>query len=855
MRLASVLVLAVGALALGGLAPRTAAAQDVTQYVDPMTGTIPVGFVFPGAATPFGMVQNSPDTTSPIAYTGYVYTDPIIRGFSLLHLSGGGAPMSADLPFMPSVSPAPSNSDPNAMGSGYDHSTEHAEPGYYTVALTQGTKVELTAGAHTAMQRYTFPPTPSAGVILDVSRNAEGVRQGTFAVTGPDEVSGSVNEGHYRAFFVARFSRPFSSTKTFAASGTGAGGWVGFDTTADQAVTVRVGVSFVDLTGARNNLHSEAPTFDFDGMRAAAHAAWAGELGRVQTQGATPLELKSFYTALYHASLYPSVFNDVDGRYMGFDQQIHHIDGGHPQYANFSSWDTYRAENQLLALWQPTRYRDMLRSLLRDHQQGGYLPRWGEYSYDASHMSGDPAIQMIVDGYCRGLLNRQEAAALYAAGYALRARRSADLYRLGYLPGNAGTTLEYGVADFDLALMADALGRRGDVARLVADSLRYRNLLEPASKWIAPRNGDGSWPSPFDPTSETGFQEGNSWQYSWLVMHDERGLFDRMGGDAAVAGRLQNFFREPPEAQNAQNVFGTTYRTDQFAPGNEMDLEAPWLFPWLRQPSATAAETRSLQRLWRPTPDGMPGNDDLGSMSAWHVFNMLGFSPVAPGAPFYVIGSPAFTNVVITPTAGAPITIEAPGASAVNQYVTAASIAGQPLRRAWFEDALLRGRTLVLTTASQPDASWATEARSVPPSVSDASLAAFGCQPSSSAASDPAPQSRIESRGYTVTYGSGQRGPAFAATNALGLGGSRVGRPHRLHLSIHVWHHGRRGWVRVRVMAGARAVRGAMVSIGARHARTGRSGLAVLRVRRAGRYRLRASKAGMLASSTMVTVR
>ncbi|MDQ3936535.1 MAG: GH92 family glycosyl hydrolase, partial [Actinomycetota bacterium] len=665
--------LLIALLALAAAAPAAHAQQDLASYADPMVGTGPPGFVFPGAAAPFGMVQNSPDTRGEFAYSGYLYTDPQIQGFSLVHLSGPGVKKGGDIPLMPTVGPVLGN-DPNQFGSPFDHATEEAEPGYYRVRLAKyQTDVELTASTRAAMQRYTFPPSPQSNVILDMTRSVEGVHEGRIEFSGKDEVSGFAR-GRYPVYFVARFSRPFASTGTFD----GGGGWVTFDTTSERTVTVRVGISFVDLAGARRNLEAEAPSFDFDGMRAATRAAWNRELSSVRVSGGTELERTTFYTALYHAQLHPNVFTDVDGRYLGFDKQIHHARGW-TQYANFSGWDTYKGENQLLATIQPRRYRDMLLTLLANHREGGRLPRWGEHNFDAGHMSGDPIVPMITDGACREILGRAAAGDLLDAAIALAGKRDANLAKLGYLPDRPGTTLEFGGADFALALLADALGRDDEAARRRADSLRYRNILDPSTRWIRPRRADGSWHEPFDPTDETGFQEGNSWQYSWLAPHDARGLYDRMGGDGPVVERLDQFFAAPPEAQNQATFFGIVYRLPQYAPGNEHDIQAPWMYPFAGQPWKTMSEHRDIQRLFRPEPNGLPGNDDLGGLSGWLAWSMLGLGPVTPGAPFHVLGSPVFERADVRPAGGTPFAIEAPGASPLRPYVTAATLGGRRL--------------------------------------------------------------------------------------------------------------------------------------------------------------------------------
>src|SRR3954463_14586175 len=299
------------------------ARADLAADVDPLAGTFAPGFVFPGADTPFGMVQNSPDTRGEFAYSGYLYTDPTIAGFSLVHLSGPGVKKGGDVPFMPTLGPA--TDDPNQYASSFTHARESAEPGYYKVTLDDSqTDVELTASTHAAMQRYTFAPSPQATVIMDTARSVEGTAPAGWRVVGPDEVAGW-RKGRYPVFFVARFSRPFAAHGAFAGDD---GGWVSFDTTTDRVVTARIGLSFVDEEGARRNLDAEAPqSRSFDDMRAAARAAWNKELGRVQVEGGTALARRSLSPALSPPSLHPNVFPDVDGRSRGMDGAIHAAGG------------------------------------------------------------------------------------------------------------------------------------------------------------------------------------------------------------------------------------------------------------------------------------------------------------------------------------------------------------------------------------------------------------------------------------------------------------------------------------------------------------------------------------------------
>ncbi|MEY2425658.1 MAG: hypothetical protein QOI61_1230, partial [Actinomycetota bacterium] len=669
--------------------PAGARAANVARFVDPTIGTFGTGWVFPGADVPFGMVQNSPDTLGPLVYAGYMGNDALIRGFSLVHYSGVGVADGGDLPFMPWIGNGLPPSDPMKYAAPFTHANESAKAGYYSVLLGNGVKAELTATAHSALQRYAFPPAGDAYLIVDPRHNNAGAgdapnisaNEGEWTRTGDREITGSTFNGRYRVFFVARFDKPIAEAGEH---------WLKF--APGETVTMRAGISFVDSDGARNNLDKEEATFD--DARARAFASWNKELNRIKVSGGTIADKRTFYTALYHALLHPNVFEDVDGRYRGFDDVIRPSDG-RTVYANFSSWDTYKAQNQLLATLYPRRYADMLRSQLTAAQQQGHLPRWAEQNSDPGYMTGDPAVPMIADGVCRGIVKGDEAQALYAEAVALQARREPGLLPKGYLTlaearYAVATTLEYGVADFALALMQHQSEGQAD-ERSVLGSVRYRNLLDQSTQWIRPRLADGSWLQEFIPENGYGFQEGTSWQYSWLAMQDLRGVIDRMGGNAAVQDRLDKFFNLPasaaapvvwPKVQNQTTVFGIDYHGNQYAPGNEHDLEAPYVYNYAGAPWKTQAATRGALSIYTPTPDGLPGNDDLGALSGWVVWSMLGIYPITPGAPLYTIASPVFDHAVIHMASG-DVTIDAPNHTFATKYVQSVNINVVPLHKTW----------------------------------------------------------------------------------------------------------------------------------------------------------------------------
>ncbi|HSW12552.1 MAG TPA: GH92 family glycosyl hydrolase, partial [Solimonas sp.] len=564
-------------------------------------------------------------------------------------------------------------------------------------------------------------------------------------------VSGSVDTGDgYTVWFALQLDAPFTVTTRegeplqpgVPVEGERLALLFDFDD-APQTVQARIAVSYTDLDGARRNLAEV--TRDFDAQREHVRGQWQRELARVEVEGGTEAQRKSFYTALYRVQQFPNLHGDVDGRYRGPDNAVHA--GAQPHYSQYSLWDSYRGQNQMLAEIQPARYLDMLRSLQHFHDQGGKLPRWQQGPVDASHMSGDPVIPFIGEGWCRGLLPAAERAPLLASMQSLeRSRR--DALAPGYLPvekpaspaavlsggpREAGTTLEYGIADFALALMTASSGDAAEAQRLAAQALNYRNLVDPQSGFIRPRHDDGSWLTPFLPELGYGFQEGTSWQYSWLAMHDLPGLVERMGGDAEVQRRLDTFFALPanlvpalwPFVQNQITLFGLAYYGNQYAPGNEHDLQAPYVYNYAGAPWKTQIVARSAAALFAPTPLGLPGNDDLGAMSGWLMWTLIGLYPMNPGAPLAVVGSPAFSKVTLHRPDG-DLVIEAPGAGALQPFVNGLALDGETLDRSWL--LLPRGAaTIRLDTTRLPDASWAAD--STPPSLSGNALSDFGCSP------------------------------------------------------------------------------------------------------------------------------
>jgi predicted alpha-1,2-mannosidase len=762
-----VAVIALASLALP-VAPAAAYRGDLASWVDPMIGTWPPGFVSPGPVLPHGMVGLGPDSEGPVNYGGYYRHNALVTGFSHTHMSTGGV-QGGQVPMMPIVGeptagdlsdaywtqPVPAYSSPA------DDATEVAEAGYYAVTLARyAVRAELTATLRAGMHRYSFPPAADAGVVLHPGRDLKDIITGRLVQIDAQTITGSVDvrSPNHLVFFAARFDRPISAVETMTGEpisigeqveGSGAGAVVRF--AEGGTVQTKVGISYVDGAGALNNLDAEIPGWNFDDVRAQARAAWNVALSSIEVEGGTAADRISFYTALYHAQTFPTLASDVDGRYRGGDGAIRAA--GRPHYTSFALWDSYRGQNQLLAVIDPEAYGDMVVSMLDMHRTTGTLPRWMLANVNTGSMSGDPVIPFLAEAFCRGIVDESIADELYEAMRSLASRRSENYLNLGYLPvpqpgspfdvaeggpRETGTTLELGIAEFALAMVADATGRTDDHDSFLSRSTAYRHLLDPETRWIRPRDASGAWAEPFAPELPYGFQEGTSWQYSWLAMHDLHGLIERMGGEAEVDQRLDTFFSFPgaaaapvlvPKAQNQATLFGIVYYGNQYAPGNEHDLQAPFVYSYAGAPWKTQAVARAAASLFTPTIDGLPGNDDLGALSGWLVWTMLGLYPMTPGAPLYVTTSPVFESVIVHRPGRSDLVIEAPGASPAAKYVSSATLDGSPLDRAWLTEDELDGATLRLSMSEVPNLGWGADPSAAPPSLSTHPTASFGCRP------------------------------------------------------------------------------------------------------------------------------
>ena len=735
--------------------------KNLVQYANPMCGTGGNGETYPGAVAPFGMIQWSPDAGTRTIVGGYNYRCKSIWGFSLDHLSGAGCPYDENFAFMPilgaGLSAVPSSRE--AFAQPFSHSNEVARPGYYEVKLDNGIKVELTATTRSGFARITYPGTGPATMVVNASSNANGTFLSTIHLDPANRsVSGAAVGGHFcdyggdlsTVYFYAAFSRPFKSYGTWGegtllkndlnGNGRTAGAYLNFDMSGSRVVLVKVGLSYVSVTDARENLEAESPLSEFtsiafDRAVSAASARWNRWLNRIQVTGGTKEEKRTFYSMLYHALLCPTVCSDVNGKYMGYDNNIHTARKGRLQYADFSGWDIYRSECQLLAMIAPKRAGDMAQSLLRDYQQGGAFPRWGVPNEDSGVMMGDPAAPIIAGIYAFGARDfdvRDAVAGLVRAAtkpgvYAYRTQTVernglSDYLRLGYVPehqkgglGNVSMTLEYCTDDFAVSRLAEALGDRKVSSLLLKHAQNWKNLYNPQTGYIQMRRRDGSWAPGFvndtdsyDHLGSNGvYVEGSAAQYTWMVPFNLKGLAEKMGGQEIAAARLDTFFTKLNAGVNSPYAYL----------GNEPCLETPWIYCFLGEPYKTQQVVRmAITQLFSPNPIGYPGNDDLGEMSSWYIFGALGMYPELPGSDVLVLGSPLFKKAVLHLSGGAVVIL---GKDAANDapYVQSMSLNGASWNKPWirFSD-IIDGGTVIYKLSKTPNKKWGSAPKDEPPS-------------------------------------------------------------------------------------------------------------------------------------------
>ena len=716
------------------------AGQDYASLVNPMIGTDFTGNTYPGAQAPFGMVQLSPDNGLPgwDRISGYFYPDSTIAGFSHTHLSGTGAGDLYDISFMPVMIPYKEADAPLGIHSKFSHDDEVASAGYYSVVLKDyGIKVELTVTERVGIQRYTFPA-GNAAVFLNL---AKAMNWDATVDTEINVVDSVTVEGYryskgwardQRVYFRSRFSRPWDALTIDTAKivyenadakvdGKGLVARFEFTTKDGEQLTVSTAISGVSEEGAAGNLAAEVPDDDYDKYLEQTRRSWNDQLSRIEVVGDSVDDKVCFYTALYHSMIAPTIYSDVDGRYFGPDKQVHQADGW-TNYSTFSLWDTFRASHPLFTYTEPARVNDMVKSFIAFYEQNGRLPVWNFWGGETDMMIGYHSVPVIVDAYLKGIgdFDAEKALAACVATANLDDYRGIGLYKkLGYVPYDVvdahnsenwslSRTLEYAYDDYCIAKMAEKMGKKDIADEFYARSQNYRNVFNPVSGFMHPRDSKGAWQPGFSPDEYTAhICESNGWHYFWSVQHDVPGLISLTGGADKFAAKLDSMFTYVPKGNEELPIFSTGM-IGQYAHGNEPSHHVIYLYNKVGQPWKTADYVSEVMRkLYFNAPAGLCGNEDCGQMSAWYVFSAMGFYPVDAVSGQYEIGTPLFKEIKMNLSNGKVFRISAPGLTRDNKYIKSMKINGQPYHKSYItHEQIMSGAEVEFEMVDEPGHIW-----------------------------------------------------------------------------------------------------------------------------------------------------
>lgn len=713
------------------------ASTDYTQYVNPFIGTDFTGNTYPGAQAPFGMVQLSPDNGLPgwDRISGYFYPDSTIAGFSHTHLSGTGAGDLYDISFMPVTLPYKEAEAPLGIHSKFSHDDESATAGYYRVLLKDyNIHVELTATERCGIQRYTFPEARAA-----IFLNLKKAMNWDFTNDTQVEIVDSVTIQGYRfsdgwardqhIYFRTRFSKPFTSVQIDTTAIIKDGDHIGtatiarfdFDTQKDEQIIVSTAISGVSTEGAAKNLLAEVPDDNFDKYRNLTRDNWNRQLSKIEIVSNNTDDKVNFYTALYHSMIAPTIYSDVDGTYYGPDKKTHKTDGW-VNYSTFSLWDTFRAAHPLFIYTEPERANDMVKSFIAFYEQNKRLPVWNFYGSETDMMIGYHAVPVIVDAYLKGITDVDPEKALEAciATANIDNYRGIGMYKkLGYVPYNIADsynaenwslskTLEYAYNDYCIAKMAEKMGKKEIADEFYKRSLNYKNLYNPATSFMQPKDDKGNFIKNFSPDEYTPhICESNGWQYFWSVQQDIDGLIALTGGKERFAQKLDSMFTYHPSADDELPIFSTGM-IGQYAHGNEPSHHVIYLYNAVEQPWKTQQyAAKVMHELYQNSPAGLCGNEDCGQMSAWYVFSAMGFYPVDPVSGKYEIGTPLFPEMQMHLSNGNTFTVLAPTVSKENIYIQAVKFDGKPYSKSYItHEQIMEGATLEFEMGNTPGPVW-----------------------------------------------------------------------------------------------------------------------------------------------------
>ncbi len=686
-------------------------AQDYTQYVNPFIGTGGHGHVFLGANVPFGNIQAGP-TQKKQGWdwcSGYHYSDSTVIGFGQMHLSGTGIGDLGDVSLLPMTNPSQREVK-------FSHKAEYVRPGYYSVMLASGIRVELTATQRVAFHRYSFPADATKGYIAlnlaqgigwDKMTSCKFKQESDKTITGFRMSEGWAKD--QRVYFVAEFSEPVKLEENERDT-------IGIFSVAStsQPLLVKVGISAVSVENARENLQQELPGWNFASVVSKANADWNRELSKIAIKTQDERAKRIFYTALYHTMIAPSVFSDVNGEYRGADGKTHK--GDFTDYTTFSLWDTYRAAFPLMTLIQPEMQRDLAETMLHIFKQQGKLPVWHLMGNETDCMVGNPGIPVLVDIALKGFNVNKKAVFEAVKASAMRDERGMGLLKkYGYIPCDldpeketVAKGLEYALADACIAKLAKQLGKTEDYKYFYKRSQSYRDFyFDKQTKFMRGVTSDHKFREPFDPFStvhrQDDYTEGNAWQYVWLVPHDVHGLVAAFGGEKPFVSKLDSLFIVNGDmgADASPDITGLI---GQYAHGNEPSHHILYMYNYVGQPWKGADKIRYvLANLYHDDFDGLSGNEDVGQMSAWYILSSVGFYQVDPAGGRYVFGSPLFDEATLNVGNGKTFRVVAHNNSSENKYIQSAKLNGKPYTRSYidFKD-IVRGGTLEFVMGNKP---------------------------------------------------------------------------------------------------------------------------------------------------------
>ena len=714
----------------------TLQAGEITKYVNPFIGTGAIdgglsGNNYPGATSPFGMIQLSPDTSEAPNWgdaSGYDYNRNTIFGFSHTRLSGTGASDLIDITLMPTSS--------GRTSSAFTHDEEKARPGYYQVMLKdEGINAELTTTQRNGIHRYQYPAGKDAESILDMDDSADKGSWGRRIINSQIRILNDHAVEGYRIitgwaklrkiYFYMEFSSPILTStlrdggrvheNTAVINGTNLHGCFRFGQLNGKPLTCKVALSSVSMENARQNMEQEAPHWDFDRYVAAADADWEKQLGKIEVKG-TEVQKEIFYTALYHTMIQPNTMSDVNGEYMAADYTTRKVANNETHYTTFSLWDTFRASHPLYTLLEPERVTDFVKSMIRQYEYYGYLPIWQLWGQDNYCMIGNHSIPVITDAILKGIpgIDMEKAyEAVYNSSVTSHPNSPFEVWeKYGFMPENIQTqsvsiTLEQAFDDWCVAQLAAKLNKDADYQRFHKRSEYYRNLFHPKTKFFQSKNDKGEWIEPFDPYQYGGngghpFTEGNAWQYFWYVPHNIQALMELTGGTKAFEQKLDTFFTSTYKSEqmnhNASGFVG------QYAHGNEPSHHVAYLYNFAGQPWKTQKYvSHILNTLYNNTSSGYAGNDDCGQMSAWYVFSAMGFYPVNPADGRYIIGSPLLDECTLKLAGNKEFRIRTIRKSPEDIYIQSVTLNGKKHKDFFItHQDIMNGGTMVFKMGKKP---------------------------------------------------------------------------------------------------------------------------------------------------------